>query len=52
MAERLTYRSLHEQKREIVAMLIDSNLYFDMELKERLRLLQHLIMSFVESPAR
>jgi hypothetical protein len=46
MAEKLTNKQLHEQQRKIVAILIDSDLYLDMDLKERLRLLQYLLISF------
>jgi hypothetical protein len=52
MAERQTYSTFHEQEREIVTILIDSDLYLDMELEERHRLLQHIVTSFFESPAK
>jgi hypothetical protein len=52
MAETLTYSELHEREREIVNILIDSDFYLDMDLDERLRLLHHIVKSFVESPAK
>ena len=46
MDESQTYIKLHEQEREIVTILIDSDLYLDMDLAERLRLIHHLLTSF------
>jgi hypothetical protein len=52
MAERLTQSSYHEQEKEVLTILIDSDLYLDLELEERQRLLQHIVTSFFESPAK
>jgi hypothetical protein len=50
MADTLTYGTLHEHEKEIVNILIDSDLYLEMEPVERLRLIHHIIKSFFESP--
>lgn len=51
MDESLKCCTIQEQEREIVNILIDSDLYFDMELPERLRLLHHLERSFFGTTA-
>jgi hypothetical protein len=51
MANKLTCSSYQEQEREIVNILIDSDLYLDMDLAERFRLIRHIVKSFFESPA-
>jgi hypothetical protein len=52
MPDMLTYRTFHEKEREIVNILIDSDLYLDMDLTERFTLVRHIVTSFFESPVR
>jgi hypothetical protein len=52
MADMLTCSTFHEQEREVVNILIDSDLYLDMDLAERFRLIRHIVKSFFEPPAR
>lgn len=51
MADILTCNTFHEQEREIVNILIDSDLYLDMDLAERFKLIHHIVRSFFESHA-
>jgi hypothetical protein len=51
MDESLKCSAFQEQDREIVNILIDSDLYFDMDLPERLKLLHHIERFFFGSTA-
>ncbi len=49
MNEPLTVNSIHELEREIVSILINSDLYLDMDLAERYRLIHFIQASYFAS---
>jgi len=44
--------SVREREKEIVDILLDSDLYLDMDLAERSRLVHFIILSYFRSSAR
>ncbi len=51
MNEPLTINSIHELEKEIVSILINSDLYLDMDLAERYRLIHFIQASYFASSA-
>ncbi len=51
MSDQPAINSIHELEKEIVSILINSDLYLDMELAERYRLIHFLEASYFASSA-
>ena len=50
--EALSSRIGHEQEQEIINILIDSGLYLDLELRERVNLLHFIVASYFKDAPR
>lgn len=52
MSDMPTTCDVHEKDKEIINILIDSDLYLDMDLPERYSLLRFLAASYFQPPAK
>jgi hypothetical protein len=52
MSEALLSGSIQDQEKELINILIDSDLYLDLDLTERQKLLQHLVASCCRESAK
>ncbi len=52
MAKALSVIDYHEREKELIDILIDSDLYLDLDLAERRRLIRFLLASYFEGSAK